>query len=108
MNTRELPGKVDFYAKYERTSAELNSKIDSLIQQKRELKRALKSGRMDNVTYQKTLTPLKERIWDLEYEISNLRYEGVMEAFPDVPDITFDVIECYVLNKRNGQNSTDA
>lgn len=67
MNTRELPGKVDFYAKYERTSAELISKIDSLIQQKRELKRALKSGRMDNVTYQKTLTPLKERIRDLEY-----------------------------------------
>lgn len=89
------------YADYETLVANANNEIDSLKKQKRNLKVSLRKGSLDNVTYQRRLTPLKKRISDLLSSISCLQYKKVREAFPDNKDITFSMIETYVRNTRN-------
>lgn len=95
----------DFYAQYEGVKAKIDAEIEQLRKQKRDLKAELKSGRMDNVTYQKKLTPLKKHIMGLKYKISDYRYTKVRETFSHESDMTFDLIEHYVLNKRKEETN---
>ena len=84
----------EFQTFRENTEAEINSiKI-----RKRALKAELKSGRMDNITYQRTLTPLNNQIRDLEYRISTQKYELINKYLSE--GISYDTIESY-MNKKN-------
>ena len=89
------------YADCEKLVANASNEIDSLKKQKRNLKISLRKGSLDNVTYQRRLTPLKMRINDLLSSISSLQYNKVREAFPDNEDITFSMIETFVRNTKN-------
>lgn len=92
-----------FYAEYEVFKAQTDKEIEQLKEQKRALKAEQKSGRLDNKSYQKQLTPLKNRMRDLDLRISCYHYSKVREAFPDESAITFDVIAEFVESTRNGE-----
>ena len=54
---------------------ECEAQINSIKMRKQALKADLKSGRMDNITYQRTLTPLNKQIRELEFRVSTQKYE---------------------------------
>ena len=86
----------EFQTFRENTEAEINSiKI-----RKRALKAELKSGRMDNITYQRTLTPLNNQIRDLEYRISTQKYELINKHLSE--GISYSTVESY-MNKKNNR-----
>ena len=87
------------YIDCETFEANITKEIDHLKEQKRNLKANLRRGSLDNVSYQRQLTPLKKRIKDLLYSISHFRYEKVRESFPDNQDITFSMIKTFVRDK---------
>ena len=84
----------EFQAFREKTETE----IDSIKMRKRALKAELKSGRMDNIAYQRTLTPLNKQIRDLEFKISTKKYELINKYLSE--GISYDTIESY-MNKKN-------
>ena len=92
------------YTDCETFEANITKEIDHLKEQKRNLKANLRRGSLDNVSYQRQLTPLKKRIKDLLYSISHFRYEKVRESFPDNQDITFSMIETFVRDKSGSSN----
>ncbi len=89
------------YADYETLAANVGKEIDSLKEQKRNLKASLRKGSLDNISYQRQLTPLKKRIQDLMIRIGLFKHDKVRETFPDNEDITFSMIEAYVHKKKN-------
>ena len=88
------------YAEYETLAANVDKEIDSLKEQKRNLKANFRKGTFDNISYQRQLTPLNKRIQDLMIKIGLFKINKVRETFPDNEDITFSMIETFVHNKR--------
>ena len=84
-----------FQAFREKTETE----IDSIKMRKRTLKAELKSGCIDNIAYQRTLTPLNKQIRDLEFKISTKKYELINKHLSE--GISYDTIESYMNNKNN-------
>ena len=84
------------YVDCEAFKANVTKEIDALKAQKKELKANLKRGRIDNVSYQRQLTPLKKRISDLFFQINRYRCEKVQDTFPNEKDINFSMIEKYI------------
>lgn len=95
------------YADYETLAANVGKEIDSLKEQKRNLKASLRKGSIDNISYQRQLSPLKKRINDLLFRISHFKYEKVRESFPDNEDITFSMIETFVHDKRKENQNNE-
>ncbi len=87
------------YADCEAFEANVTKEIDALKAQKKDLKANLKRGRIDNVSYQRQLTPLKKRISDLFLQISRFQCKKVRDAFPNEKDISFNLIEKYFSKK---------
>ena len=87
------------YADCEAFEANVTKEIDALKAQKKELKANLKRGRLDNVSYQRQLTPLKKRISDLFFQINRYRCEKVRDTFPNEKDINFSMITKYFSKK---------
>ena len=81
------------YADCEAFEANVTKEIDALKAQKKDLKANLKRGRIDNISYQRQLTPLKKRISDLFFQISRYQCEKVRDTFPNEKDIDFNMIE---------------
>lgn len=77
---------------------ECEAQINSIKMRKRALKAELKSGRMDNIAYQHTLTPLNKQIRELEFRVSTQKYELVNKYLSE--GISYDTIESY-MNKKN-------
>ena len=97
------------YADYEKLASNVGKEIDSLKEQKRNLKASLRKGSFDNISYQRQLSPLNKRIQDLMIRIGLYKINKVRETFPDNEDITFNMIETFVHNKRkeNEENQND-
>ena len=53
---------------------------------------------MDNITYQRTLTPLNKQTRELEFRVSTQKYELVNKYLSE--GISYDTIESY-MNKKN-------
>lgn len=77
---------------------ECEAQINSIKMRKRTLKAELKSGRMDNIAYQRTLTPLNKQIRELEFRVSTKKYELINKYLSE--GISYDTIESY-MNKKN-------
>ena len=77
---------------------ECEAQINSINMRKRALKAELKSGRMDNIAYQHTLTPLNKQIRELEFRVSTKKYELINKYISE--GISYDTIESY-MNKKN-------
>lgn len=74
------------------------AQINSIKIRKRAMKAELKSGGMDNITYQRTLMPQNKQIRDLEFKISTKKYELINKYLSE--GISVDTIESY-MNKKN-------
>ena len=77
---------------------ECEAQINSIKMRKQALKADLKSGRIDNITYQRTLTPLNKQIRELEFRVSTQKYELINKYLSE--GISYDTIESY-MNKKN-------
>lgn len=77
---------------------ECEAQINSIKMRKRALKAELKSGRMDNIIYQRTLMPLNKQIRELEFRVSTKKYELINKYISE--GISWDAIENY-MNKKN-------
>lgn len=63
-----------------------------------ELRKELRSGRIDNISYQKTLTPLKNKTKEAEYQCQEYECDGLKEIFGnDSSYFNFEVIEKLIL-----------
>lgn len=80
---------------------ECEDQINSIKMRKRALKAELKSGRMDNIIYQRTLMPLNKQIGDLEYNISKKEHELFNKYLSE--GISYYTIEDYMSKKNNIQ-----
>lgn len=87
------------FAEFQFFKGKTEAEIDLIKSQKRELKAELKSGRMDNITYQRTLMPLNKRIKDLEFGISTRKYDLLNKFLAE--GISYSTIESYMINKNN-------
>ena len=86
------------YTELEALRARVETEIDLIREQKRELKAELKNGRLDNITYQKKLMPLNKQIRALEMEVSACQYDLHKRFLDD--GISYDMIESYMRNKK--------
>ena len=94
-NARISEAFSEFHSFKEKTEEE----IDLIKAQKRKLKAELKSGNIDNITYQRTLMPLNKRIHDLEFGISTRKYELLNQYLTE--GISYSTIESYMNGKNN-------
>ena len=63
-------------------------------EQRIELRKKLRSGNLDNVTYQKTLTPLRKKAMEAENQCYEYEREGLKEIFgEDIHYFDFNTIE---------------
>lgn len=88
----------EIYDKYQALQATVDAEIEKLSKQKQELKAKLKRGDIDNITYQRTLHPLKKRIFDLRNEIGCKNYD-VFDRFHK-ERIDYYMIEKYIQDKK--------
>ena len=91
------------YAEYEELESKVNVEIDGLREQKKELKAKLKRGVMDNIAYQRQLTPVNRRIDGLKHQLAAFKLHRVREVFPD-GDVTFNLMVQHMSNIRKSQN----
>ncbi len=75
------------------------TQINSIKIRKRALKAELKKGSINNIVYQRTLTPLNKQIRDLEFNVSTKKYELINKYLSE--GISYDTIESYMNNKNN-------
>ena len=80
---------------------ECEAQINSIKMRKRALKAELKSGRMDNIIYQRTLMPLNKQISKLEFNISFKKDELFNKYLSE--GISYYTIEDYMSKKNNIQ-----
>lgn len=67
-------------------------------EQRIELRKTLRSGSIDNITYQRILTPLKKKAKEAEYQCREYEREGLNEIFGnDSLYFNFEVIEKLIL-----------
>ena len=71
----------------------------NLKEQKQSLRAELKSGSMDNVTYQKQVGLISKRLKELEFEPGHFASDTLRELFPN-DDISFLAIEEYICKHR--------
>lgn len=65
------------------------------------LRKGLRCGSIDNITYQKTLTPLKNNAKEAEYQCREYEYDGLKEIFgEDAFYFNFDAIEKLILEAK--------
>ena len=89
----------EFYAECQALETRVDLEMIYLKEQKQSLKSELKSGRMDNVTYQKQITPINKRLKELEFEPSYFASNKLKELFPN-DNISFLMIEKHIYKHR--------
>lgn len=71
------------------------------LEQRIDLRKQLRRGAIDNVSYQKTLTPLRKKADEAKYQCWHYEREGLTEVFGDDSDyFNFDTIEFLILNTK--------
>lgn len=88
----------EVFSTFQSFREECEAQISSIKMRKRSLKAELKSGSMDNIAYQHTLTPLNKQIRELEFRVNTQKYELVNKYISE--GISYDTIESY-MNKKN-------
>lgn len=101
---------TDWYADYRRKQEEGEKRLESLNQQKQQLKQQFRYGEISRMSYQHQLTPLKKKIFELQYELENMAKKGLSELLPGVFNkpgdaglITFDEVVEFVVGEKPNQ-----
>ncbi len=93
----------EFYAEYQALKTRVDLETIHLKEQKQNLKVELKSGRMDNVSYQKQITPINKRIRELKFELCVFAGDKLKEIFHK-NNISLSMIEEYIEKHKNEDN----
>ncbi len=80
-------------ANYEEKKEKKEQREKEIYEERKELRRKLKSGEIDNKQYQKQLTPLKKEKEDNDYMVREYRREALRALFPRLWFITIDDVE---------------
>lgn len=86
------------FSTFQSLREECETQINSIKVRKQTLRAELKSGCMDNLTYQRTLTPLNKQIKDLVFKVSKKKHELINQFLPK--GISYNEMERY-MNKKN-------
>lgn len=86
------------FSTFQSLREECETQIYSIKVRKRTLRADLKSGCMDNLTYQRTLTPLNKQIKDIEFKVCKKKYELINKYLAE--GISYNEMERY-MNKKN-------
>ena len=89
----------EFYAEYQALETRVDLETIYLKEQRQSLKTELKSGRMDNVDYQKQVGPISKRLKELEFEPGHFASNKLRDLFPS-DNISFSMIEEYIYKHR--------
>ena len=87
------------FSEFQTFSEKTKAEINSIKVQKRALKAELKSGCIDNITYQRSLMPMNKQIKDLEFRVSTKKYELINKYLSE--GISYSTIESYINKKNN-------
>ena len=87
-----------FLAEYVKLETSASQEIEHLKMQKKALKAQLKRGQIDNVSYQRSITPMNKRIEELKFQLFRFRHDKPREIFPTW-EINSETIERYFREK---------
>ena len=87
-----------FLAEYDKLETSAIQEIEHLKMQKKALKAQLKRGQIDNVSYQRSITPMNKRIEELKFQLFRFRHDKPREIFPTW-EINSETIERYFREK---------
>lgn len=89
---------TEYYRKCVNLQTVARLKREYFYEQRIELRKTLRSGSIDNITYQKTLTPLKKNVKEAEYQCREYEREGLNVIYGnDSFYFNFEVIEKLIL-----------
>lgn len=87
-----------FLAEDGKLETKVSQEIEHLKMQKKALKAQLKRGQIDNVSYQRSITPMNKRIEELKFQLFRLRRDKLNEIF-QTNEIDSEIIERYFREK---------
>lgn len=93
----------ELYAEYQALKTRVDLETIYLKEQKQNLKVELKSRRMDNVAYQKQITPINKRLNELKFQPGRFANDTLKEIFPN-DNVSLSMIEEYIYKHRNEDN----
>ena len=87
-----------FLAEDGKLETKISQEIEHLKMQKKALKAQLKRGQIDNVSYQRSITPMNKRIEELKFQLFRFRRDKLNELF-HTNEIDSETIERYFREK---------
>ena len=87
-----------FLAEDGKLETKVSQEIEHLKMQKKALKAQLKRGQIDNVSYQRSITPMNKRIEELKFQLYRFRHDKLNEIF-QTNEIDSGTIERYFREK---------
>lgn len=87
-----------FLAEYDELETRVNQEIEHLKMQKKALKTQLKRGEIDNVSFQRSFTPMTKRIEELKFQLYQFKDGKPREIFPTW-EVKYGTIERYFHEK---------
>lgn len=97
---------LHFYDRYKDLEKRLFSEVEQLLQQKRDLKMALRRGDYNNQTYERLVNAITKRIKETEQELIDYKEEEILKVFPE-QTIPFWRIENYAQQLRDRNNAVN-
>ena len=97
---------LHFYDRYKDLELRIFSKVEQLLQQKRDLKMALRRGDYPNQVYERQVNDITKRINEAEEKLEKFKSEEINRVFPD-ENLLFCQIESEVnkIRERNDKTS---
>ena len=97
---------LHFYDRYKDLEIRISSEVEQLLQQKRDLKMALRRGDYNNQTYERLVNAINQCIGEAEQELTEFRERKILKAFPE-QTIPFWRIESYAQQLRDRIDAVD-
>lgn len=97
---------LHFYDKYKDLEKRIISEVEHLLQQKRDLKMALRRGDYNSQDYERKVNAINRLIRELEQELTDYKDREILKVFPDNVQ-PFWLIEGYAQQLRNRNDAVD-
>ena len=97
---------LHFYDRYKDLERRIFSEVEQLLQQKRDLKMALRRGDYNNQTYERLVNAITKRIGEAEQELTEFKEGEILKAFPE-QTVSFWRIESHAQQLRDRNNAED-
>ena len=97
---------LHFYDRYKDLEKRIFSEMEQLLQQKRDLKMALRRGDYNIQAYERLINAITKRINEAEQELTKFKEREILKAFPE-HSMSFWRIESHTQQLRNRNNTED-